>query len=525
MLARIASLFAALFLPVAAAHAQLSPPDLFVDVDATGPVHDGSSWCSAYLTLDEALAVVTSGQTIRVAGGLYTPDPTGLLDPRAATYTLVDGSTIVGAYAGCGAPNPWARDFANHTTILRGDPLQNDQSGGTQADNSYHVLTADGLSSPTVIDGLYMDAANADSPGVPDGNVGGGLIARKSSGLRVVDCIFQDCKATTGPDAIVGRGGAVYLRKSKVVFVDTLFRESIAGESGGGVYMEASSAVFDVCTFAGDVSGITGGGLTVDAKSRAALAGNDFFACSSNSFPTAGAGGDVAVLGGRALLVDCAMSGDAGLDGGSIAAKGGTVDAVNCTFVFDSAGRYGGAVYASGSAVRLVNGRFTGCSADRGGAVWSNGSKLTVSNCTIADNSANAGAAGIELVGVGGGASVGNTILWGNDVGGLTGEAQQISAVGTTTLLLNHSDVEGLTGALGGVGNIGLDPLFVNPTGFDWRLSAGSPCIDAGSASLIAPDFGDLDGDFDTSEATPFDLDLGPRVVGAAVDMGAYERP
>ena len=30
---------------------------VFVDLNASGPVHDGSSWCSAYLDLQQALAV------------------------------------------------------------------------------------------------------------------------------------------------------------------------------------------------------------------------------------------------------------------------------------------------------------------------------------------------------------------------------------------------------------------------------------------------------------------------------------
>ena len=47
---------------------------LYVDQDATGPVHDGSSWCEAYAELYEALGVATSGDTILVAEGVYLPD-------------------------------------------------------------------------------------------------------------------------------------------------------------------------------------------------------------------------------------------------------------------------------------------------------------------------------------------------------------------------------------------------------------------------------------------------------------------
>ena len=81
------------------------------------------------------------------------------------------------------------------------------------------------------------------------------------------------------------------------------------------------------------------------------------------------------------------------------------------------------------------------------------------------------------------------------------------------------------------------DPMFVDPDNGDYRLSPGSPCIDAGNNWGVAPDFVDLDSDDDTLELTPWDLDGNPRFAGVGshfdpgcgepvvVDMGAYERP
>ena len=59
-----------------------------------------------------------------------------------------------------------------------------------------------------------------------------------------------------------------------------------------------------------------------------------------------------------------------------------------------------------------------------------------------------------------------------------------------------------------GGGNSAADPLFVNPGGGDFHLSAGSPAIDAGA---------------DDPQNGPVDLDGKPRKLGAAPDMGAYE--
>ena len=55
------------------------------------------------------------------------------------------------------------------------------------------------------------------------------------------------------------------------------------------------------------------------------------------------------------------------------------------------------------------------------------------------------------------------------------------------------------------------------------RLSGGSPASDAGSNGLLPADTADLDGDGDTTEPLPYDLDGSPRIVNSAVDMGAYE--
>ena len=76
----------------------------YVDENATGPTHDGSSWCDAYLYLQDALAVAVATDDIRVANGTYKPDrdtanPTGT-GSRTAAFQLVDGVVMQGGFAG-----------------------------------------------------------------------------------------------------------------------------------------------------------------------------------------------------------------------------------------------------------------------------------------------------------------------------------------------------------------------------------------------------------------------------------------
>lgn len=97
-------------------------------------------------------------------------------------------------------------------------------------------------------------------------------------------------------------------------------------------------------------------------------------------------------------------------------------------------------------------------------------------------------------------------------------------------VVAEHSLVEG---GHDGPGVIDADPLFRqlpptrhrinNDENGDLGLQSGSPAIDAGLTSLLPLDLVDLDGDGNSLEPLPTDLDGNLRVWGAAPDLGAYE--
>ncbi|NCS44242.1 MAG: cadherin [Microcystis aeruginosa BS11-05] len=147
----------------------------------------------------------------------------------------------------------------------------------------------------------------------------------------------------------------------------------------------------------------------------------------------------------------------------------------------------GGAVYNISSLPNFTNTDFSGNVAGRGGAISNNSSTLGLSNSIIYGNQDRRGT-GPEIFNNGGTINTNNNIIKGG--------------------VFNGTDV---------------DPKFVNASGDDLRLLAGSPAIDAGNSASLPTDRQDIDSDGNTTEATPLDLARNPRIAGSSVDIGAFE--
>jgi parallel beta-helix repeat protein len=136
---------------------------------------------------------------------------------------------------------------------------------------------------------------------------------------------------------------------------------------------------------------------------------------------------------------------------------------------------------------------------------------------TIINSTLHANGNGLTVAGLAGATAivdVVNSIVTGGQIGFFTATPDS----GTTNVTVTSSDVWGNSSSnyFGPVvvnGSISVDPKYVNASGGDFRLQAGSPCIDTGTAD------GAPISDF-AFVSRPQD---GDGVAGAAFDMGAFE--
>jgi len=202
--------------------------------------------------------------------------------------------------------------------------------------------------------------------------------------------------------------------------------------------------------------------------------------------------------------------------------NGGSPTVTNCTFRSNSAAYGGGMSNDWYSCPAITNCLFSDNSATEfgGGLYNTNNSNPTLTNCTLSSNSASPGYGGGLCNASLSYPTLTNCILWGDEPDEIYNYDASSSAIVT------YSDVQGGWGDPCDPGNTNINegPYFIDAAGGDLRLQVpDSPCLDAGNNNAVPLDTIDLDGDGDTTESIPFDLDGNERIVGQAVDMGAYE--
>jgi predicted outer membrane repeat protein len=221
--------------------------------------------------------------------------------------------------------------------------------------------------------------------------------------------------------------------------------------------------------------------------------------------------------------------------GGGFLNEYGYPTLVNLNFIDNYALNHGGAIASqyNDQPLTVINSTFSGNSATHNAGGIANIARVVVVNCSFISNSGNNGGG---IVGISSSRTeIHNTILWGN-------QGSEIALQGTSVATATYSIVEG--GFPGGTHILTDAPLFVDADGpddvygtldDDLHLQANSPAIDAGDNTALLADVADSNGNGNTIETTPFDIDGTNRLINEPtvpdtgngssplVDMGADE--
>ncbi|MES2520540.1 MAG: choice-of-anchor Q domain-containing protein [Bacteroidota bacterium] len=261
---------------------------IFVDISKmNNSTQDGVSWATALGSLqkglDQARTAISLGffpLEVWVAKGLYKPTTT---TTRTIYFNMPNNVKVYGGFAGTeNALND--RSFRTNTTILSGDIGE----VNIASDNSYHVVTFDGSSNTTVLDGFTITGgySNFDPNKVANTisvttslttttiETGGGIVVQNAAMPTIANCMIVKNAAVTGGGIYANDSSMPKIIACKIMGNQATFGAGIYFQNGsngnvnntlisgnrgiGVVYNNNSNPTINNCTIAGN-GGYNGG--------------------------------------------------------------------------------------------------------------------------------------------------------------------------------------------------------------------------------------------------------------------------
>jgi len=215
-----------------------------------------------------------SGDEILVAEGTYTPTSGG---SRSASFQLINDVAIYGGFPSGGGEFE-DRDPIALPTILSGDLSGNDGPEFSNLENSFHVVTATGVSATAILDGFRITGGNSNGVG-PD-TTGGGILINGSGAPTIANCHFLINSAAEAGGAVYNLsgapsftncsfeanaslidGGAIYCSDGSLTLINCAFHGNAATENGGALYNFESSVTVTNCSLHGNAATLDGGAI------------------------------------------------------------------------------------------------------------------------------------------------------------------------------------------------------------------------------------------------------------------------
>jgi hypothetical protein len=279
-------------------------------------------------------------------------------------------------------------------------------------------------------------------------------------------------------------GAAVWCESDNAIISNCVITRGYAPDYGGGAYQ----GTLDNCIISNNTAFLDGGGTYLANLNNCIIISNRLvqgfggggvdYGVLSNCVITANSGS----MGGGALnstLTSCVISNNISGLGGGLYECMATDSLISSNRATDGGGAYSNVLI---NCVLQYN-----FASQAGGGTYDS----TLINCTVVSNTAAGSGGGIAD------SSATNSIIYDNT--SLSGMNWYISVLG-------YCDAMPLPEI--GPDNITNDPAFVNPAAGNFQLQSNSPCINSGDDAMVS---------------TTTDFAGNPRIVGGAVDMGAYE--
>jgi hypothetical protein len=511
---------------------------VYVKKSATG-ANDGSSWTNAFTDLQKAL--LYCADTIKVAADTYYPSAEQ--NPNKA-FNLENKTILLGGYPSTGNPSNAERNPNIYVTSLSGnlsasiksltvirskhtdstcimDGFEIRQGGVTNYFGIYNSAAVYLTNSSSLIFKNVRITKNQNSPFlliskstpnffdcVIDSNFFGAEIWYSTPTFKrcsftgntngvinniASQTVIDSCSISRNPSSII-----VNNSNSNGVISNCRFINNGTLDTGPDVYNISSSPLVYKCYFSDSSNAQYGGAVRNENLSRPV-----FRLCEFRNFKVIYTGGVVHNANSSPIFISCVFAGNASSGGGGVVhnINYSTPQFINCAAAYNTAG----------------NGSF----------MFNDRSFPEIINCTITRHSRVNGGAGASVIANRDSSRlvVKNTILWGNvfnvynntipDIFHENGAPNIPSSTAIFNSVTQYYGVNGVDGNF-----VGVNPRmfeYNDPDGLDniyftaddgMKLTACSPVLNAGNNA-------------DVTETN--DILLNTRIIGSAVDIGAYE--